>query len=56
MLKMGPDLKKIPPAFLCSPEVLRTEDLRTITHDNYNNARYDRDLAILRLRRAIGIL
>ena len=37
-------------------DVLKAEDLRTVTHDNYNNARYDRDLAILRLRRAVGIL
>jgi outer membrane protein len=42
--------------FSTQTDVLRAEDLRTITHDNYNNARYDRDLAILRLRRAIGIL
>ena len=37
-------------------DVLKAEDLRTVTHDNYNNARYDRDLAILRLRRAVGVL
>ncbi len=42
--------------FSTQTDVLRAEDLRTVTHDNYNNARYDRDLAILRLRRAIGIL
>ena len=42
--------------FSTQTDVLRAEDLRTVTHDNFNNARYDRDLAILRLRRAIGIL
>ena len=37
-------------------EVLKAEDLRTITHDNFNNANYDAALAILHLRRAVGIL
>ncbi len=37
-------------------EVLKAEDLRTTTHDNYNNATYDAALAILHLRRATGIL
>lgn len=42
--------------FSTQTDVLRAEDLRTINHDNYNNARFDRDLAILRLRQAIGVL
>lgn len=37
-------------------EVLKAEDLRTTTHDNYNNAIYDAALATLHLRRATGIL
>ncbi|WP_432741301.1 TolC family protein [Methylobacter sp. G7] len=37
-------------------EVLKAEDLRTTTHDNYNNATYDAALATLHLRRATGIL
>ena len=37
-------------------DVLKAEDLRTITHDNFNNARYDHDLSILRLRWGIGVL
>ncbi len=37
-------------------EVLKAEDLRTKTHDNFNNASYDAALASLRLRRAVGIL
>ena len=32
-------------------DVLRAENLRTVTHDNFNNAGFDYDLAILRLRR-----
>ena len=37
-------------------EVLDAEDLRTRTHDNFNNASYDAALATLHLRRAVGIL
>jgi outer membrane protein len=37
-------------------EVLRAEDLRTQTHDNFNNAVYDATLAKLRLQRAVGVL
>lgn len=37
-------------------EVLRAEDLRTSTHDNFNNANYDAALATLHLRRALGVL
>ncbi len=37
-------------------DVLRAENLRTVTHDNFNNAGFDYDLAILRLRRALGVL
>ena len=37
-------------------EVLKAEDLRTITHNNLNNANYDAALATLHLRRALGIL
>ncbi len=37
-------------------EVLRAEDLRTTTHDNFNNANYDAALATLHLRRALGVL
>lgn len=37
-------------------DVLKAEDLRTTSHDNFNNANYDAALAILRLRRAIGVL
>jgi len=37
-------------------EVLKAEELRTKTHDNFNNAHYDEALANLRLRRAVGVL
>lgn len=37
-------------------EVLKAEDLRTITHDNFNNATLDAALSKLRLRRAVGVL
>jgi outer membrane protein TolC len=37
-------------------EVLKAEDLRITTHDNFNNASYDSALATLHLRRALGIL
>ncbi|GAB6140525.1 TolC family protein [Methylosoma difficile] len=37
-------------------EVLKAEELRAKTHDNFNNAHYDEALANLRLRRAMGIL
>jgi outer membrane protein len=37
-------------------DVLKAEDLRTMTHDNFNNANYDAALATLHLRRALGIL
>ena len=37
-------------------EVLKAEDLRTKTHDNFNNASYDAALATLHLRRAVGVL
>ncbi|MEY3288984.1 MAG: hypothetical protein RLZZ419_1226 [Pseudomonadota bacterium] len=37
-------------------EVLKAEDLRTKTLDNFHNAVYDAALATLRLRRAVGIL
>lgn len=37
-------------------EVLRAEDLRTTTHDNFNNANFDAALAALHLRRALGVL
>lgn len=37
-------------------EVLVAEDLRTQSHDNYNNASYDAVLAVLQLRRAVGVL
>ncbi|MGR9014015.1 MAG: TolC family protein [Gammaproteobacteria bacterium] len=37
-------------------EVLKAEDLRTNTHDNFNNATYDAALATMHLRRALGIL
>lgn len=37
-------------------DVLKAEDLRTTTHDNFNNANYDATLATLHLRRALGIL
>lgn len=37
-------------------DVLRAEDLRTMAHNNFNNATFDSNLAILQLRRAIGIL
>ncbi len=37
-------------------EVLKAEDLRTQSHENFNNASYDAALATLRLRRAVGIL
>ncbi|TRW92082.1 TolC family protein [Candidatus Methylobacter oryzae] len=37
-------------------DVLKAEDLRTTTHDNFNNASYDGALAALHLRRAVGVL
>ncbi len=37
-------------------EVLDAETLRSLTHSNHNNARYDAALARLRLARAIGVL
>ncbi|WP_333874121.1 TolC family protein [Methylobacter sp.] len=37
-------------------DVLKAEDLRTITHDNLNNATYDAALATLHLRHAVGVL
>jgi outer membrane protein len=37
-------------------DVLKAEDLRTTSHDNFNNANYDAALAALRLRRAVGVL
>ncbi len=37
-------------------EVLKAEDLRTVTHGNFNNANYDAALATLHLRRAVGVL
>ncbi|MGZ4968486.1 MAG: TolC family protein [Methylobacter sp.] len=37
-------------------DVLKAEDLRTTTHDNFNNATYDAALAALHLRRAVGVL
>lgn len=37
-------------------DVLKAEDLRTMMHDNFNNANYDATLATLHLRRALGIL
>ena len=37
-------------------DVIQAEDLRTRTHDNFNNAHYDAALATLHLRRAIGVL
>ena len=37
-------------------EVLKAEDLRITSHDNFNNASYDAALATLRLRRALGVL
>ena len=37
-------------------EVLKAEDLRSTSHDNFNNASYDRALAVLQLRRAVGVL
>jgi len=37
-------------------DVLKAEDLRTATHDNFNNATYDAALATLHLRRAVGVL
>ncbi len=36
-------------------DVLKAEDLRTTAHDNFNNAHYDHALAILRLRRNLGL-
>ncbi|MEI7838961.1 MAG: TolC family protein [Methylococcaceae bacterium] len=35
-------------------EVIQAEDLRTITHNNLNNANYDLALAGLRMKRAVG--
>ncbi len=35
-------------------EVIQAEDLRTITHNNLNNANYDFALAGLRIKRAVG--
>ncbi len=37
-------------------DVLKAEDLRTTTHGNFNNAKYDAELATLHLRRAVGVL
>ncbi len=37
-------------------DVIKAEDLRTITHDNFNNARFDHALAILQLRWSLGVL
>lgn len=37
-------------------DVLKAEDLRTTTLDNFNNAKYDAALATLHLRRAVGVL
>jgi outer membrane protein TolC len=37
-------------------DVLKAEDLRTVTHGNFNNANYDAALAALHLRRAVGVL
>lgn len=37
-------------------EVIDAEELRTRTHDNFNNASYDAALANLHLRRAVGVL
>ncbi|MBF6648698.1 TolC family protein [Methylobacter sp. BlB1] len=37
-------------------DVLKAEDLRTTSHDNFNNANYDAAQAALRLRRAVGVL
>ncbi len=37
-------------------DVLKAEDLRSKTHDNFNNASYDVALAKLQLRRAVGVL
>ncbi|MFA6164152.1 MAG: TolC family protein [Methylobacter sp.] len=37
-------------------DVLKAEDLRIMTHDNFNNASYDSALATLHLRRALSIL
>jgi outer membrane protein TolC len=37
-------------------ELLKAEDLRTVSYDNLNNAKYDVALAVLHLRYALGIL
>lgn len=37
-------------------DVLKAEDLRTLTHDNYNNAHFDHEQAKINLRWAVGIL
>lgn len=37
-------------------ELLKAEDLRTVAHDNLNNAQHDLALATLRLRYALGVL
>ncbi len=37
-------------------EVLKAEDLRTMTQGNFNDANYDAALAALHLRRAVGVL
>ncbi|MEQ1527958.1 MAG: TolC family protein [Methylococcales bacterium] len=37
-------------------DVLKAEELRSKTHDNFNNASYDLALARLQLRRAVGVL
>lgn len=37
-------------------ELLKAEDLRTVAHDNLNNAQHDFALATLRLRYALGVL
>ena len=37
-------------------DVLKAEDLRSATYDNFNNAQYDAALATLHLRNAVGVL
>ncbi len=37
-------------------DLLKAEDLRTLSYDNLNNAKYDVALAVLHLRYAVGIL
>jgi hypothetical protein len=36
--------------------LLKAEDLRTIAHDNLNNAQHDFELATLHLKYALGML